>query len=196
MIDPRIIGGRAGNQMFQLAYLYAQVKKGVIPDIYVQNYEYFEEYAEEIKRLFGEGIGMLPYVAIHLRAGKNPINQAEPAYKENPFYTPLHKTRYYADAFAEFPMMKFLIFSDDPEFAREYFQGDRFAYDASETDIEALNKMASCQGVITANSSFSWWAGFLCPHAGAKIVTPKEERWFTDGVVRTRVPKHWKQLDF
>lgn len=196
MRDPRIQFGRLGNSLFQYSYIYAQQKRGEIPDWFVQSSEYFEEFSEEIKKFWGEGIGMLPYTAIHLRVGRNPLNPAEPAYKDNSFYTPLHKTRYYADAFAMFPQDRFLIFSDDIAYAREYFQGDRFGFDESVDEIEALNKMASCQNVITANSSFSWWAGFLCPHASKKIVTPKEDKWFSDGVVRTKVPKDWVQLDF
>ena len=195
MRDPKIIFGRLGNSLFQYAYIYAQMKRGEIPDIFIQNPKYFEEYKDEIKALFSEGIGYLPYVAMHVRRGKNPINPDEPAYSENPFYTNLLETDYYAKAIDHFPRSRFLIFSDDMEYCKENFQGEIFAYDESENDIESLNKMASCDGVITANSSFSYWAGYLCPHKTARIVCPSETSWYSDKVVRTRVPKEWSQIE-
>lgn len=179
MINPDLIFGRLGNRMFQGAYIYAQMKRGLIPDIYVQNYEYFQDYAEEIKKLYGEGIGYLPYVAIHLRRGD---------YVNNPTYVDLATTGYYIDATNLFPNRKFLVFSDDIPFAKTYFEGDKFAFDDSVDSIEALNKMASCDGIIMANSSLSWWASFLAPASG-KIVAPK--LWFTDGINRVTFPKKW-----
>lgn len=169
MINPDLLTGRLGNRLFQTAYLYAQVKEGLIPDWYVQDIKYFEKFQPEIKELFGQGIGYLPYVAIHLRRGD---------YVNNPFYTDLAKTGYYINATNLFPNRKFLVFSDDIEFAKTYFEGDKFAFDDSTDPIEALNKMASCDGIIMANSSLSWWAGFLSPNRG-QIVTPL--LWFSDG---------------
>lgn len=190
MKDPRLIFGRLGNSLFQYAYIYAQMKKGETPDIFVQDPKYFEQYADEIKKMFGEDIGYLPYVSVHLRVGKNPLNPGEPKYSENPFYVDLAKTGYYIDATNLFPNRKFLIFSDDNEFAKRYFEGDKFAFDESENEIEALNKMASCSDHIIANSSFSWWGAFLSPNIG-KTVAPTVDKWYADGVERTSCPKDW-----
>ncbi len=190
MVNPDKIFGRLGNRLFQSAYIYAQMKKGEIPDIFVQDPKFFEEYAEEIKKLFGEGIGYLPYVAIHLRVGGNPINPEEPKYSDNPFYCNLSKTGYYIDATNLFPARKFLVFSDDIGFARTYFEGDKFAFDESTDAVECLNKMASCDGHIVANSSLSWWAAFLSPHHG-KVVAPTVDKWYADCVDRTVCPPEW-----
>lgn len=194
MIDPRIIGGRLGNQMFQLAYLYAQAKEGAIPDIFVQDCKYFEKYEKEIKELFGKDIGYLPYVAIHLRVGANPINPDEPSYIDNPFYVRLPETGYYIDATNLFPNRKFLVFSDNMEFAKKYFEGDKFAFDESETDLEAFNKMASCDSFIIANSSFSYWAAYLSTAHGKKVIAPTVDKWYNDGVERTVCPKEWIRI--
>ncbi len=59
-------------------------------------------------------------------------------------------------------------------------------------DIQAFNKMASCQNIITANSSFSWWAGFLCPHLDRKITYPN--LWFSDNIKRVGFPKDWIEI--
>jgi len=194
MIIPEILTGRLGNKMFQIAYLYAQVKDGVIPDWYVQDPKYFEKYADEIKKLFGDGIGYLPYVAVHLRRAGNPINPDEPKYNENPFYYDLSKSGYYINATNLFPNRKFLVFSDDLEFAKRYFEGDKFAFDESETDLESFNKMASCSDFIIANSSFSYWAAWLSPSIGKKVVTPTIDKWYNDGKERTICPKSWIRI--
>lgn len=180
--------------MFRDAYIYAQMRRGEIPDVYVQSPEYFEEFAGEIKARYSEGIGMLPYTGIHLRVGKNPLDPSEPAYLDNPFYTPLAKTGYYIKALTHFVGGKFIVFSDNIEFAKTYFEGDRFAFDESETDLEAFNKLSSCQNLILANSSFAWWAGYLNNQSGAIIISPSETSWYADGVVRTKVPKSWIQI--
>lgn len=197
MVDPRIIFGRLGNSLFQYAYIYAQMKRGEIKDIFVQDPKYFDEYRDEIREMFSEGIGYLPYVAMHVRRGKNPVNPNEPAYHENDFYVDLMKTKYYAEAIDHFPRRKFLIFSDDMEFAKENFQGEIFVYDESETDLEAFNKMASCDAHIIANSSYSWWAAYLSPkHGGVekRVVAPSPKNWYSDGVERTVCPPEWARI--
>ena len=192
MIHPEALTGRLGNKLFQIAYLYAQVRDGIIPDWYVQNPKYFEKYAEEIKQLFGQGIGYLDQVGIHVRRGKNPFIPEEPKYNENPFHFNICDTDYYERAMAMFPGEKFVIFSDDPEYCKERFKGDNIQIMERGKDIEDFNLLASCKHLILANSSFSWWAGFLCPNPVAKIIIPRQ--WFTDGETRTVCPQHWIRL--
>lgn len=189
MINPDAMFGRLGNRLFQMAYIYSQVKKGEIPDIYIQDHKLFDEYKDDIKKWLGDGIGYLPYTAIHLRVGTNPSVPEEPRYNENPFYANLPITGYYIEAIKLFPNTKFLVFSDDMNFARMYFEGDKFAFDESTDSLESFNMMASCENHIIANSSYSWWAAFLCPHLDQKVVYPK--LWFKDGVERVTFPDSW-----
>jgi len=188
MVNPDIIFGRLGNRLFQGAYLYAQMKEGRIPDIYAQHYILWEKYQDEIKQLFSEGIGSLPYVAIHLRRGANPINPNEPKYSENPYYVHLENTDYYQRAMELFPNERFLVFSDDLPFARNYFIGEQFIFDDTKDAVSVLNRMASCEGIIGANSSLSWWASFLSTGKLEKVL-PKE--WFSDRIERVGFPKKW-----
>lgn len=177
--------GRLGNQMFQYAYLYSQFKKDLIPDVYVQGPEYFKDFEKDIKLQFRQGIGeMIPKIAIHVRRGD---------YVRNPFYVDLTQTDYYEKAIAEFPGAKFLIFSDDIDFCRDYFEGKEFEFCEEEYDIDAMNIMAQCQGHIIANSSFSWWGAFISPYT-QKIVAPSKDRWYTDGIERTKCPNNWLRL--
>jgi hypothetical protein len=193
MTDPDTIFGRLGNRMFQMAALYAHARDlGV--DFYFQNPKYFDKYADEIKKLYGDDIGYLPYVAIHLRVGGNPVNPNEPKYIDNSFYVPLCKTGYYIDAINKFPDRKFLVFSDDIPFAKTYFEGDKFAFDDSPSDLEAFNRMASCDSQIIANSSFSYWAAYLNPNPAKIVVAPTVDKWYADGIEKTICPQEWIRI--
>ena len=181
--------GRLGNTMFQGAYLYAQAKRGLIQDIYVQSEEFFKEYSEEIRQLYGQDIKPIDMVAIHVRRSD---------YVNNPYYVDLFANGYYERAMAEFSNGDFLVFSDDIAWCKqqEIFQGCEF----SEADeITDLNLMAGCEGIIMANSSFSWWAAYLGDQ-GKKVIAPKE--WYTlaapndneESIASTRLPDSWIRL--
>jgi len=206
MVDITKITGRLGNQMFEFAALYAFTQDlGV--DYYVQDEKWFKKYEQDIKKLFGTGIGYTDKVSIHVRRGD---------YVDNKFYVDLslpnyhHKhvdlskkqtdydlggsyelPSYYELAMAEFPGEKFLVFSDDIEWCKQQpiFKDCEF-YHGSEVDD--LNKMASCKHNIIANSSFSWWAAYLNPNPNKIVIAPKA--WYADGVERTTCPKDWVRL--
>ena len=192
MKNIHILSGRLGNEMFRHAYLYAQVRDGVLPDVYLQDEKYFSKYADEIKKLFGEGIGYLSQVGVHVRRADNPINPDEPKYSENPFYADLCSSDYYERAMAMFPGEKFVIYSDDPEYCRERFKGENIQVMDKGDEVEDFNLLASSKHLIVANSSFSYWAAYLCPNESKKIVAPKN--CFSDGVQRTKLPDEWIQI--
>lgn len=182
------IFGRLGNKLFQYAFLYAHARRNNL-DWYYQDPKWFVGYEEEIKELFGQK-DSIPYVSIHVRRGKNPSNPQEPAYKENPFYVNLIETDYYRKAIDQFPGEKFLVFSDEPEFCREYplFHGKEFEI-IEGSEIDDFNLMSSCHHNIIANSSFSWWAAYLNPNPNKIVIAPK--LWYSDGIERTRCPGGW-----
>lgn len=189
MIPITNLSGRLGNQMFQFAYLYSQLKKGLIPDVYLQSEEYFENVKEEIKALYAANIGEIDMVAIHVRRAGNPYLPDEPKYAENPFYVNLMETDYYQKAMDEFPDDKFIVFSDDISWCREQDIFNKCEFSTELNDVNDMNLMASCKGIIMANSSFSWWASYL---SKAKVIAPKA--WYTDGVPRTKLLDSWKQI--
>jgi hypothetical protein len=72
----------------------------------------------------------------------------------------------------------YLIFSDDPAWCRPRFPDDCLIVEHNR-DYEDLFLMASCDTVITANSSFSWWGAWL---STGRRIYPR--RWHTDYFAR------------
>lgn len=176
-----------GNEMFRHAYIYAQMRRGDIPDIYVQDPKYFEEYEKEIKEMFSDGVGFLPYVGIHVRRGD---------YVGNPFHVDLSATDYFDRAIALSSGKKFLVFSDDAAWCKEHFNDADMFQVMEGTQLEDFNMLASCETQIISNSSFSWWTAYLCPAPNKRIIAPKAEKWFHDGVARVGLPGTWEQIDY
>lgn len=188
------IGG-LGNLLFKEAYIWAQMRDGVIPDIYVQSSQYWTKYRQEIKQRFASGIGHDDRVALHIRRGDY--------LKVSQFHVNLWDTSYYQEAVKLFPKdTKFLVFckdnqseaqdQDDMEWCERNIPllGIDFELYDHTTETEDLNAMGACRGLIGANSSFSWWAAFL---GNAKqIVFPKN--WFVDNVQRTELLPYWTTI--
>lgn len=182
------ISGRLGNQMFQFAYIVNQVKKGLIPDVYLQDEKYFIESKEEIKKLYGGGIGTLPWISVHVRRGD---------YVNNEFYVDLFENGYYERAMALFPDSRFMVFSDDIAWCKKQPIFKDCLFSEGYGEVEDMNRMASCEAHIIANSSFSWWAAFL---SGKKTIAPKN--WYTlnspfDGntpIASTKLLSEWIQV--
>lgn len=185
------IGG-LGNLMFKQAYLYTQARSGKIHDVYVQDERYFQEYADEVKTMFGEGIRKDDRISLHIRRGDY--------LEKDGFYTDLWENGYYKKAIEQFPNERFLVFykdrqgKDDLDFVwceenlRPILK-DRMDYHRHGEETDDLNAMASCKGHIMANSSFSWWAAYL---GGGKTVCPAQ--WFSDGIQRVGLLDEWIKL--
>ena len=179
------ITGRLGNKMFQYAYLYSQFREGKIPDTYVQDYRYFDKYKQEIRSIFGDGIESKPYVGIHVRRGD---------YVNNPFYVDLTQTDYYQKAMEVFPNANFKVFSDDITWCKQQEIFKDCFMSTNTNEIDNLNGLASCEGIIMANSSFSFWATYLSTASPQKIVAPSVDRWYTDKQERTICPPEWVRI--
>lgn len=192
------IGG-LGNLLFKQAYLWGRMRDGVIPDVYVQSEKYFTKYRDEIRMLFGANIGRVNKVALHIRRGD---------YLKVPeFHANLWDTNYYHEAMSLMGDVPYLVFCKDtqnPEQDKEdmewckinlplKFPLAEFEFHNHTNEVEDLNIMASCIGIIGANSSFSWWAAYL-GDPNKKVIMPKEERWFTDGQRRIDLLHEWTKV--
>lgn len=75
----------------------------------------------------------------------------------------------------------FFIFSDDIEYVKNHY-ADIFGANATYVsnqgiaDHEELWLMSRCQNNILANSTFSWWSGWLNQNPNKIVIAPKEYR--------------------
>ncbi|MEM9584993.1 MAG: alpha-1,2-fucosyltransferase [Pseudomonadota bacterium] len=90
------------------------------------------------------------------------------------------------------------VFSDDPAWARENL---RFAFETRYAGHNGMDKhyedmrlIAACHHNIIANSTFSWWGGWLNANPEKQVVAPK--KWFnsTEQVNPDIIPEGWITL--
>lgn len=159
-----------------------------------QSYRYFEDYAGELRAelsprepLEGPEAALAARVAggetvaVHVRGGDYRLDP-----EANRTLGALAPD-YYAAALAlvrrrvRDPL--FLVFSDDPAWAQRALPpGDRVEHVASRPPGRGwvdLWLMSRCRHQVIANSTFSWWAGWLNPDPGKIVVAPRQ--WFRDG---------------
>lgn len=125
-------------------------------------------------------------VAVHVRRGDYVKNQGNHA------VLPLE---YYEKAMEHFsPDHDYVIFSDDINWCKEIFKMPRmhFVQDKDYVEIYLMSMMKNC---ITANSSFSWWGGWLNLNRNKKIIGPSV--WFGPNIRHNTadiIPDWWIKL--
>ena len=94
--------------------------------------------------------------------------------------------------------VEIFAFSDDPGWVRDTFAGsyptikivDHNTGNKSHIDMYL---MSQCKHIVTANSTFSWWAAWLNQHPERLIVAPKN--WFASkSEPDNLIPKTWIRL--
>jgi hypothetical protein len=145
---------------------------------YLQTEKYFAEIQDEIRRIFTfkkhiqEAANSIVRetdnaVSIHVRRGD---------YVASPDHHPTQSSDYYKKAISEFDVDSiFYIFSDDIEWCKEVFIGDKFRFIESGSPYVDMCIMTKLKNHIIANSSFSWWGSWLSGE-NSKVVSPSN--WF------------------
>jgi hypothetical protein len=86
----------------------------------------------------------------------------------------------------------FVVFSDDPRWARENVRAAgpaTFLDEGRGADHEDLILMSMCRHHVVANSSFSWWGAWLGQTDGQLVVAPR-------GIaLAPSLPERWTSLD-
>jgi len=148
---------------------------------YFQSEQYFDNIKDEMKSIsrFGEFYDIRRRIkeggfdtAIHVRRSDyltNPVNYVLPE-------------TYYREAKEILESKKVIVFSDDPDYS-----------DWNSIDpIHDMIAMSCFPKIITANSSYSWWAAWL---SDAQVVCPK--KYFATGHDKNMSdfwPKTWIQI--
>jgi hypothetical protein len=165
---------------------------------FFQSYKYFEGQDEEIKKVFALPVveGYLDYVSIHVRRGDYVQHSGSfPPVNDNYLLTATDIIDY------KVGIVKYMVFSDDIVWCKEYFKkyGDIIEYSEGRNERDDLALMASCGHHIIANSTFSWWGAYLGINPNKIVVSPSAQTWFgpTAGVKKPVVdllPPEWIQI--
>ena len=157
-------------------YVPIDKQDNVLYDGFFQSEKYFPD-REFILKLFKPSNEIQNYLwgkygdvskstSLHVRRGD---------YISQPTYHPPCTVEYYEKALANI-QGNVLVFSDDIEWCKKTFIGDRFHFVNGNLDYQELFLMSMCENNIIANSSFSWWGAWLNTNPHKKVIAPKE--WF------------------
>lgn len=167
-------------------------KENMILSGYFQSKKYFENYEDEIKKIFHFDDVELPtsecLTSVHIRRGD---------YIKNSDYHNLLGLEYYHSAINHIGYGKFIFFSDDINWVKKNFESENYIFSDSDNEIEDIYLMSKCNNNIIANSSFSWWGAFMNKNENKIVISPKNTSWFgPKGPKDTKdlIPDSWIQI--
>ncbi|MFW5794981.1 MAG: alpha-1,2-fucosyltransferase [Bacillota bacterium] len=92
---------------------------------------------------------------------------------------------------------KFVVFSDDIEWCKNNFIGDKFVFIEGEEDYVDLFFMTLCHNNIIGNSTFSWWGAYLNNKSNKNVICPHASIWFNKNITGQDVcPKDWTTITY
>lgn len=165
-------GGVLSSEAFDPAI--REVSPGTLLEGFFQSEAYFADRREDVRRWFAPAerttarVGALlepiasdlpTYVAVHVRLGDYQRHALQVGGRAYPYVL---DRAYYAAAIDMFPRdTPIALFSDEPEMAAELLPrpAEWVAPDAD--PFVTLLALATFSKIVTANSSFSWWAAWL-----------------------------------
>lgn len=178
-------------------------------DGYFQNEKYFIKYAKDIREMFSlkkeyitndfekmcEKIAenFDESISIHIRRGDYVTNE-----QANKWHGLLSKDYYYnaLDYIKKETGIRKLyiyVFSDDSVWVKENLplEGDVTYVSDSFNPAQSIILMSKCKNNIIANSSFSWWGGWLNTNEEKIVIAPN--KWLAGSKRHSRniVPKSW-----
>jgi len=109
------------------------------------------------------------FISLHIRHGD---------YQKIPHIHPMLDVDYYEKALSFYDKtLPVLVFSDDRDWCKSVFKGDRFFIQKGDTKTD-LCLMSLCNHHIIANSTYSWWGAWLSK--STQVIAPKT--WFSPSI--------------
>ena len=152
---------------------------------YFQSEQYFDEYSEEIKDLFGPPIEFVNRIRLEIPAlfvkETTAINVRRGDYLYYPNYHPTVSKEYIFEAIKHAPSEQYLIVSDDIPWCKVNLNIENAIYLEGYNRYEQLWVLSMCHHFIISNSSFSWWGAYLSRNKSKIVIAP--ETWYgSDGL--------------
>jgi len=169
---------------------------------FFQSEKYFKGYENLIKYNFRPTDEIINYIlekypiifnkrisSIHVRRGD---------YVRLPDHHPVQSVEYYKQAIdlTKNTTDKYFIFSDDIEWCKQIFNGNKFIFVENNKDYMELYMMTLCQNNVICNSSFGWWGAWLNNNPNKIVVGPSN--WFGPAFANFQthdiIPETWIKI--
>lgn len=175
--------------MDQVKYIKKSIgdkEKSLCLNGYFQSDFNWREYSNEIKELFTPDGGVISY----LKNNTDILNKYPELETPHDFaflgvrrgdyvtYPDVHNPcgmTYYTEALKRMNKKKYYILSDDIEWCKNKFTGDKFIFMNIKEDKNMLLTMALFKNYIISNSTFYWWGSFLSIYKNTRIIAP--DKW-------------------
>ena len=171
-------------------------------DGFFQSEKYFKNHEKEILELFLPDEKIKNYIetkysdllsekttSIHVRRGDYIKNSTHHFVQDINYFN-------HAMSIVDSNTDRYLIFSDDIEWCKENFKGDKFIFIENEKDYIEIYIMSMCSNNITSNSSFSWWGAWLNQNKNKIVIGPKN--WFGPSLQSLKtddiIPNNWFKI--
>lgn len=165
-------------------------KKNAIFVGYFQHWKYVEESWETIGPEINRCLSLYPlpdycltdYLVVHIRRGDFELQSEQLGILQINYY---ERAVLAVQTSLNMPRIKIYVITDQVEAAKKLFteSSDVVVIDPTMLDEwRCLRLMSSARAVITANSTLSWWGGYLCHKNGGFMVIP--DPWFAGWATR------------
>lgn len=149
---------------------------------FFQSEKYFQGYENLIKYNFRPTDEVINFIkqkypnvfdkkitSIHVRRGD---------YLRLPNHHPTQSVEYYQKAIdlTKNTTDYYFVFSDDIEWCKQTFNGNKFVFIEHNKDYVDLYLMSLCYNNIISNSSFGWWGAWLNNNPNKMVIAP--QKWF------------------
>lgn len=187
----------------EVGFHYGEIKVGEgIFDIvgYLQSWKYFDKYKEEALGYFElkpEHAEKIDALAASFGDNTCSLHIRRTDYVNLSQHHPVMPMAYYTRAMEVMGDCTFVIFSDDINWCRENFVGNKFVFvDEQHPDVYDLMLMSKCKHNVIANSSFSWWGAYLNKNPNKRVIAPG--KWFGPAYdnldTKDLLPENWSKI--
>ena len=169
------------------------IKDGTYLEGYFQSEKYFLHIREILLNEFTIKEGLSPYAKQVTKSILNSKNSVSLHIRRGDYILDNHTNsihgicdlNYYDKSIrymqGKIQKLTIFVFSDDMEWSKENLKYDNTIFvesDSKRIPHEDIFLMSLCNHNIIANSSFSWWGGWLNKNEEKIVITPK--KWFSD----------------
>ncbi len=200
--DPVLLPIPRSRVFTQEGSIYSEKFTMIPDDTYIwgawQNEKFFDGFHDKLRRKFtfspeyfqndyAEKIRACNSAAIHVRLGDK-LRRGESGFTCEYVRHSIRKLLSLAEG------AKFFVFSDNTEWCRKnlpLIDDAEYIFVEGNTPAQDMALMTLCKNVITAASTFSWWAAWLNENPNKIVIAPAQKLWRGDDSFREIYPREW-----